>query len=113
MSTGYTFGADYDLQPLMDAFGSEFDLSDRQTTATIIGVLDTEWAESDTGSNPTMQRLARITVRTIDVRTMEEHIHQGGHMYQGQYEYTIRQIMPEYGGLTLLECQVCYAPESK
>ena len=110
MSTGYIFGEEYDIQPLMDAFGSDFDLSSRESTVTVTAVLDTEWAESDSGGIPTMQRLARILIRTTDVRTMGDHIHTGGHMYQGEYEYTIREIMPEYGGLTTLVAQVRYAP---
>lgn len=108
--TGYTFGADYDLKPLMDNFGSEFALSDRESTATLTGILDTEWAESDSGGQPTMQRLARILARTTAVRDLPDHVCRGGHMYQGEYEYSIREIMAEYGGLTALVCQVRYAP---
>ena len=110
--TGYVFGEDYDIDPIMDAFGSEFQASSRDSTLTITAVLDTEYAESDAGGIPTMQRLARILMRTVDLRDpmVGPSIQQGRHLYQGSYEYTIREIMPEYGGLTLLICQVCYAP---
>lgn len=109
MSMGYTFGEEYDIQPLMDAFGSDFDMSSRDATTTVTGVLDTEWAESESGGIPIMQRIARILVRTNDVRLIAA-IQCGGHMYQGEYEYTIREVMPEYGGLTTLVCQVRHAP---
>ena len=108
---GYRFGADYDLNPLMDAFGIEFELSAGDATTMLTGVLDTEWVESDTGGSPTMQQVAKILIRTGDVRDAGEVVRPGARMYRDTYEYIIREVLAEYGGLTAVICQVCHAPE--
>ena len=113
--SSYPFGSDADLLPFFSAFAVEFTAGNE----TLLGILGTEYMDSDTGNVYTQQRVAEILIKTRDVgkisvgQSLQYAVpaNLGGDAIlrlgePGDYDYVVRRFQPAYGGITTVFCNV-------
>lgn len=113
--SSYPFGSGTDLLPYFQAFGVTF----QSGSETLQGILDTEYAESFTGGTPSQHRIAYILIKTEDMNkvSLNKSIQYVVPDYPtgdallrlgepGNYDYVVRNIQTQYGGMVSLRCDV-------